>query len=288
MNAVDGRLVVVGGERRRQPQPVRPGRDPRGPPGERGVPAQHVLRGRAVDDVVLQLLAVHAELVAGDHLGADLEGDLRRGGRPARRSRRWSGRTARSCRPARWRCRRRRSRCRRSGRSSPAGRTARRVRRPCSPTPRASCSCTKCRPSRVGDQADAAGRGIGQHLAVPLEAQVPRAVELDHRGEVADWSGGPSRRRSRPSPDARPHRSARTRAVAGPRRCGAGSARRSRRPRVSVERDREQRLVEGVSATDDQLGRRVHDQGRARCSRRFRPRPGATGSGPDAAASSRL
>ena len=40
MKRRDGRLVVVGGERRRQPQPERPGGRQRGPAGQRGVLAQ--------------------------------------------------------------------------------------------------------------------------------------------------------------------------------------------------------------------------------------------------------
>jgi hypothetical protein len=42
----------------------------------------------------------------------------------------------------------------------------------------------------VGDQPDTAGRRTGQHPAVPLEPQVPRTVEREHRGEVATRQPG--------------------------------------------------------------------------------------------------
>ena len=71
--ARDRRLVVGGGERRGQPQAERPGRQPCGPSGQRGVPPQDVLRRRTVDDEVLQRLALDAELRAGHGLRGHLE-----------------------------------------------------------------------------------------------------------------------------------------------------------------------------------------------------------------------
>lgn len=76
--AGDGLLVVGGGEGGGQPQPERPGGRERRPAGQGRVLAQDLLRRGAVDDVVLQLLALGAELDARDLLGGDLEGHLAR------------------------------------------------------------------------------------------------------------------------------------------------------------------------------------------------------------------
>ena len=69
----DGVLVVVSGERGREPEPERPGGDPGRPAGQRGVSAQHVFRRGAGDHVVVQGLPRHRELHPGVDFRADLE-----------------------------------------------------------------------------------------------------------------------------------------------------------------------------------------------------------------------
>ncbi len=76
--AVDGGLVVVGGEGGGQPQAERPGRGQGGAAGERGVALKDLLRGRAVDDEELQRLVLDAELDLAYRLGAHLVADLAR------------------------------------------------------------------------------------------------------------------------------------------------------------------------------------------------------------------
>ena len=71
--AVNRRFVVVGGKRSGQPQAERPGWRQRRTPGKSGIAVQHLFRGRAVDDEILQVLAFDAELHLRDFLGADFE-----------------------------------------------------------------------------------------------------------------------------------------------------------------------------------------------------------------------
>ena len=56
---VDRRFVIIGGERRGQPQAERPGRRQRGTASELGITVQHVLRRWAVDDEIFQILAFY-------------------------------------------------------------------------------------------------------------------------------------------------------------------------------------------------------------------------------------
>ena len=72
----DGRLVVVGRERRRQPQAVRPRRHDRRPPGERRVAIEDLLGRGPGDHEVLEHFARDRELHALDRLRADLERDV--------------------------------------------------------------------------------------------------------------------------------------------------------------------------------------------------------------------
>jgi hypothetical protein len=69
------RLVVVGGERGREPQPERPGWGQGWPADEAGKPLQHFLGSRAIDDEVLERLARDAEADPVDPLCGDLELD---------------------------------------------------------------------------------------------------------------------------------------------------------------------------------------------------------------------
>ena len=112
-----GGLVVVGRERRRQPQPVRPRRHDRRTPGERRVAIEHLLGRRTGDHEVLEHFARTPRTARARPPPSRSRTRRARGRSRARRSRGWRGRTARSCTPARSRCRRRRSRCRPTGRS---------------------------------------------------------------------------------------------------------------------------------------------------------------------------
>ena len=71
--AVDRRFVIIGGERRGQPQAERPGGRQRGTASELGITVQHVLRRWAVDDEIFQILAFHAELHFRHFLRADFK-----------------------------------------------------------------------------------------------------------------------------------------------------------------------------------------------------------------------
>ena len=71
--AVDGLLVVVGGERRRQPQAEGPRRRQRGPAGQPGVAVEDVLGRRAVDDQIFEGLAFDREADLRHEFRADLE-----------------------------------------------------------------------------------------------------------------------------------------------------------------------------------------------------------------------
>ena len=76
--AVNRRFIVVGSERGGQPQAERPGRRQCRTPGKPGIAVQHLFRGRAVDNEVLQVFTFDAELHLRDFLGADFERDALR------------------------------------------------------------------------------------------------------------------------------------------------------------------------------------------------------------------
>jgi len=74
--ARNSRFVIVGREGGREPQTKRPRRGQRGAPGKRRVTVQNILGGGAIDHVVGQFLARHAELHALHLLRSHLKGDL--------------------------------------------------------------------------------------------------------------------------------------------------------------------------------------------------------------------
>ena len=71
--AIDGLLVVVGGERRRQPESERPWRRQGGPAGQPCVAVEDVLGRRAVDDQIFEGLAFDREADLRHEFRADFE-----------------------------------------------------------------------------------------------------------------------------------------------------------------------------------------------------------------------